>query len=312
MSVYQRAETRISSLTTGIDALGLSRIRSFWKIGKQRLLFPMEQHRLLKAASEGNAEAVRAVLAQGADANARNMNGMTALMKGIDEKHPDVVQVLLDHGADVNLAMPQQGYDAGYTALVVAVKRRHVGIVQLLLNHGANVSARTGEGSTALTLAATDRLAEESVRCQIMELLLAHGAKIDATDDFGMTPLMYAASNDHSAMAQLLLDRGAEVNLTAAQGYSASWTALVMAVRKRHVGIVQLLSNHGADVDARTSEGSTVLCLAAARGFVEASVQCQIMALLLTRPIGRFTFDESRGFQQRRPVGTSVDSWGQH
>src|SRR4029079_980836 len=56
---------------------------------------------LMTAARAGNADAVKTLLAQGADVNAReSYKGQTALMWAAAERHPEVVKVLLEHGAD--------------------------------------------------------------------------------------------------------------------------------------------------------------------------------------------------------------------
>ncbi len=57
---------------------------------------------LFKAAIYGDAEAVKSLLAKGADVNAKDKGGGTALMMAINNNHAGVVRLLIDKGADVN------------------------------------------------------------------------------------------------------------------------------------------------------------------------------------------------------------------
>lgn len=97
----------------------------------------MENAELMKAASEGDAARVTALLDGGADVNARDENGMTALMQAVKGNHTDTVRVLLERGADVNA----KGRFLGYEAIILAVKANDTGIVELLLASGFDPAA---------------------------------------------------------------------------------------------------------------------------------------------------------------------------
>ena len=124
---------------------------------------------LLEAARDGHAEVVRLLLAAGADVNAQNQFGYTALMGAAFHGHFEVVRLLLAAGADVNTQ--DQG---GSTALILAAINGHAEVVRLLLAAGANVNLQNQAGRTALMWAAQDG------RADVVRLLLAVGAELPA------------------------------------------------------------------------------------------------------------------------------------
>ena len=87
---------------------------------------------LLEAAWKGDTEKVQALLAKGADVNAKAVYGTTALMFAALEGHTDIVQALLEKDADVNAKAVY-----GTTALMTAEKKGHKEVVQLLKKAGA-------------------------------------------------------------------------------------------------------------------------------------------------------------------------------
>ncbi|MEW6211891.1 MAG: ankyrin repeat domain-containing protein [Acidobacteriota bacterium] len=92
----------------------------------------MENADLMKAASEGDTERVTALLNGGADVNARDESGMTALIQAAKGNHIESMRVLLERGADVNA----KGRFLGYEAIILAVKANSAEAVELLLAHG--------------------------------------------------------------------------------------------------------------------------------------------------------------------------------
>jgi outer membrane protein assembly factor BamB len=94
---------------------------------------------LLRAAKAGDAKAVSAALDRGADVNAKTPYGATALSFAADKGHSDVVRVLIEHKAEVNVK------DSFYqvTPILWAAERGHAGVVKLLVEAGAKDSAAT-------------------------------------------------------------------------------------------------------------------------------------------------------------------------
>ncbi len=165
--------------------------------------------RLLEAAGGGQAEAVRALLQEGADVNAARGDGMTALHFAAERGHADVARALLEAGAAV---------DAGtrigrYAPLHLAARGGHGPVVARLLEAGADANAATtNSGVTALHLAAAAVDGRPAVAA-----LLDHGADPNAREgSAGQTPLMFAAAANRAAAAAALLEAGADPGITTA------------------------------------------------------------------------------------------------
>ncbi len=106
--------------------------------------------------------------------------------------------------------------------IVYAAQRGHAGIVAMLLDAGLDVNARYNHAWTALMFAAghgDDISVAKGV--EITELLLDRGAEIDLTNDLGRSALMIAAQRNHVEIVALLLKRGADPRLIDAQEYGA-------------------------------------------------------------------------------------------
>jgi hypothetical protein len=101
-------------------------------------------HQLLDAAEKGDLALVQSLLEKGADVNAKNGSGATALMLAAGQGHQNVVRLLLDKGADVNA---KDGQDT--SALMEASKQGLLEIAKLLLGKGSNASATDNKGKTA-------------------------------------------------------------------------------------------------------------------------------------------------------------------
>ena len=145
--------------------------------------------------------------------------------------HTEIVQILLEKGAEVNV----QGGDYG-TALGAASAGGHTEIVQILLENGAEVNAEGGRYGTALGVASARGHTE------IVQILLEKGAEVNVQGgDYG-TALGAASAGGHTEIVQILLENGAEVN---AEG-GRYGTALGVASARGHTEIVQMLLEKGA------------------------------------------------------------------
>lgn len=125
-----------------------------------------ERQPLVEAASQGRTTEVQTLLAGGADANASDKNGGTALMMASAKGHTETVKALLKAGADAN-AKDQ----FGQTALMYAAGHGYADTVKLLLAKGADIHAVSNRGATAL------RLAQGSNRREAAKELMKAGAR---------------------------------------------------------------------------------------------------------------------------------------
>ena len=157
------------------------------------------------AAMDGDIGAVRALLTEGADVNAPQGDGMTALHWAAEAGDVEMVGMLLYAGANLQ-GVTRLG---DYTPLHLASKAGKDRVVARLLEAGADPSAYTTTGEvTPLHFAAA------SGSVATVEALLDHGADVDVTESVrGQTPLMLAAGRNRVAVVQLLLDQGADPSI---------------------------------------------------------------------------------------------------
>jgi uncharacterized protein len=180
------------------------------------------------AAQRGDLEAVRALVRGGADVNAAQGDGMTALHWAADRGDAELASVLLYAGAN-----PEAGTRIGrYTPLHIAARQARRDVVRVLLGAGANPVARTtNSGATPLHLAAA------SGDPEIVSAMLEHGADPDITEGaWGQTPLIFAASNNRTEAIRVLLAAGADPNKSARSVDVTEWEAADRAAAERLTG----------------------------------------------------------------------------
>jgi ankyrin repeat protein len=223
---------------------------------------------LMYAARQDGKNAIRALITAHADLNATDPDGTTALTFAIINAHYDTAALLLERGADPNVADAR-----GMTPLYAAVDMHtldetpgrpapahtdaldSLGMMERLLSKGANPNAR---------LTAT-----------ILERVHNNGDPVLAD---GATPLMRAARKADTAAMRVLLDRGADPSATMKGGATAVMIASGFGGQVRfaeynpHSGTerdsadcVRLALEHGADVNASSDNGQTALHIAAAQ-----------------------------------------------
>ena len=257
-------------------------------------------HRASQGMREGHRDIMRLLLYHGANCNARDNRGNTALHLAASEGHLDVARMLLERGADVNsqnnegltpLQRASQGLQEGYRD-----------IMRLLLDHGANCDNRDNRGNTALHLAASEG------HLDVARMLLERGAEVDSQNNEGLTPLQRASQGmreGYQDIVRLLLDHGANrnardnrtniaplsrnnlvnaahrgdlvvcrrillernVNVNSQDSYNS--TALLLASQNGHTDVVRLLLDNNASVYVRDADGDTPLHSAADSGNLE-------------------------------------------
>jgi ankyrin repeat protein len=89
-----------------------------------------------------------------------------------------------------------------------------------------------------------------------VEQLLDSGADIDLVDKGGYSAMMLAASNNFHQVVDLLIRRGADIDLVE---HTHGWTALIWSAKRGHLETVRVLLEHGADRNSADDEGKTAL-----------------------------------------------------
>jgi ankyrin repeat protein len=134
--------------------------------------------------------------------------------------------------------------------LAQAIVQNDVGLVRQLVDAGVDVNGRPF-GATPLHLSA------EYGRSEIAQLLLNRGAEVDSIDNLGRTPLLWAAVNRHSDVAQLLLSHGADVNRDDPLRFrgpmedDAAETPLDYAIRGGDLGLCRIFFAAGAKIQKK-------------------------------------------------------------
>jgi len=207
---------------------------------------------LALAAANGNAEMVRLLLDHGVDANSMDPNNEPVSWAAIRSGNVEAVKVLLDRGATVDFKDSVR-----QSSLMLAVREDRPEIVRLLISRGADVNAVTRVGNTPgfvlpnsvagfghgigiirgglpdrgsryLTPGGMTPLlyAARDGRTESARLLLQSGANLEVTDPNGITPLLMAITNNHMPTARFFIDQGAKINIVDWYGRSPLWSAV--------------------------------------------------------------------------------------
>ncbi|MFB4329616.1 ankyrin repeat domain-containing protein [Paenibacillus sp. CR_12] len=189
---------------------------------------------LIESAEQGNAEQVRQLLQSGANIDATDEQGRTAVMAATYRNHVDTVDALIQAGADINIRDHQLNnvflyagaegmlnilrlaIDAdadvtltnrfGGTALIPASDRGHVEIVQELLTRtSVDVNHINNLNWTALLEAVILGDGSENYQ-RIVKLLLDHGADPELPDGNGVTPLQHARERGYQEIERILME----------------------------------------------------------------------------------------------------------
>ena len=240
------------------------------------------------AAAHCNREIIQdtcaALLAAGADVDARSKWGTTALWSAAIAGRGDLVYFLLRHGADLETRDHE-----GRTVLIFVAKHGPIGdMVNRLLAHGADVDAQDAAGRTALMYAAL------SARLSIIDSLVDVGANINRQDVRGATALMYSAGESPKGSEIGMLGR--ELSTTPEGGNAPNWDAEKKAARlakayHARAEVVRHLLGRGADPELRDANGRTALEVALENGRVIGDDNAEVVDALSSAPAEQ---DDSR------------------
>jgi len=159
------------------------------------------------AAMRGDIAGVRALLENGADMDAAQGDGMTALHWAAVTGNAELAALLIAGDA----YLEGETRLGAYRPLHLAAKNGNAAILAALLDAGAEVDSETATGAvTALHFASASGI-EDAVRT-----LIDHGADVGRREGtWGQTPLMFAAASGRAGTAKLLVDAGADPDVIA-------------------------------------------------------------------------------------------------
>ena len=196
---------------------------------------------LVAAARNSDHQAVRTLLAAGADPDATYGDGTTALHWAAHRDAHAMVVDLLTAGADANA-----GDDHGVTPLSLASLNGNRLVVDALLAAGADPNAPRTSGETPLMTAA------RVGGLDVVRSLIAAGADPNAREaTLGQTALMLAVAENHTPVARLLLETGAAASARSTNRF----TPLLFAAQQGNVEAADLLLSAGADVNESAPDG---------------------------------------------------------
>jgi ankyrin repeat protein len=199
---------------------------------------------LMLAAGQNDGFLCFLLLAHGANRDARNQAGRTALRYALEGECRQTAQDLLRDHAHWDIkecdALIPGASGCGMTDFV-----------QELLDCGAKIDIQDSIGNTPLMHALRKNQGETA------HLLLERGADIALRNQAGGSPLIVASGSSHPDIVELLLAKGEDVNQSREDGF----TPLMFAAARGNLRITDLLIRRGADVNAKDKNGNTPLNL---------------------------------------------------
>lgn len=165
----------------------------------------------------------------------------------------NVVEILLDHGADIN-----QRLTGGYLLHIVAWQGEQT-FLETLLRRGADIHRRDADGLTPLMKACDYVRNDHMATPRIVETLLQHGSDPHAISPKGETPLLLCVAQqlpdnpERTEIARVLLRYGAEPNWPSQNGT----TPLMLAARDNNLPLATALVEAHASPQLKTPDGRT-------------------------------------------------------
>jgi hypothetical protein len=170
------------------------------------------------------------------------------LLGAVQKGDAKAVRGWLDRGMD-----PNSVDSRGFSLLMLAARENRREVATVLLDRKANVNQRSAYGDTALMLASFKG------NLDMARLLVARGAEVQHP---GWSPIHYAAFEGKAELIRFLLEKGADRNAVAPNGYSP----LMLAVLNKHLGAAQALLYADVEVNVRGPKGETALGIALPMG----------------------------------------------
>ena len=187
------------------------------------------------AAESRDTQLVKRLFKNGADVNAEQVDGMTALHWAAYHDNAALGGRLLKKGANASV---KNRY--GITPLHLACLNGNAQLIGTLIEHGADPDDSINGGETALMTAA------RTGKLEAVKVLLRAGAKVDAEERNNQTAVMWAAAEGHTPVVRALVEAGADYNRSLKR---SGFNAFYFAIREGRTGVVKYLLSKGADVN---------------------------------------------------------------
>lgn len=197
---------------------------------------------------------VNALLQLGADPNIANAKGNTPLVTALDDRQNDMAKVLIQHGADPTVKDMQ-----GMTALMWVAYYGYKDILMQMIDKVPSLNSRDKKGYTALMMAC------EAGHKEIVSELIQHGANMNIRDNSGATALHWSLQDNQTDIALELISRGANLNAKDKDGN----TPLMWTVYNKNEIVAKELIIQNANLEEKDSIGNTALMYAAQTGLLE-------------------------------------------
>ncbi|CAF1008766.1 unnamed protein product [Rotaria sp. Silwood1] len=215
------------------------------------------QTALFMATLKDRVDVVKVLIEKGAQVNVKNRYGVSPLLLCAESGNRELVQALVKAGADVNITpqgeLAEENFLAGQTPLFGAAKKGHVEICEYLIENGANVNAITMTGATPLYTAT------EEGHLDVVILLIRYGADVNQSPKGqvardlhieNQTPLLIACMRNHESIIRYLIESGGANVNVTSERGSSPFLAIC---QHNNVELARLLIRHGAkhDVEAK-------------------------------------------------------------
>uniref|UniRef100_A0AAQ5XZG0 SAM domain-containing protein n=1 Tax=Amphiprion ocellaris TaxID=80972 RepID=A0AAQ5XZG0_AMPOC len=216
---------------------------------------PKESGRQSRLRSEAGSECPAADMLSLVPVDCTDEEGNTGLQFASASGHENLVRFLLRKGASVD---SRNNY--GWTPLMQAARFGHLTVAHILLENGAEINGRNRLGASVLTMAA--RGGHTHVVKLLLETGFGPGEGCPGgggREFMDITALMVASQHGHEATVRLLLEWGSDVNFSQK---TTGWGPLMIATLSGKVAVAQQLVERGADPDRTNVLSKTAFELA--------------------------------------------------
>ncbi|XP_058832554.1 protein phosphatase 1 regulatory subunit 16A isoform X3 [Topomyia yanbarensis] len=226
---------------------------------------------LLEAAARNDIVEVAKLLQKGVTPDATNMDGLTALHQCCIDDNAEMLNLLLDYGANVNAQDSER-----WTPLHAAATCGHLNLVKILIGRGANLLSVNADGNMPYDICDDEealdyieaemskrgvtqelidetRAATETQMLRDLQDLTEKGGDMEVPDSHGATPLHIASANGYTRAVEFLLEQHVS---TDAVDHDL-WTPVHAAACWGHLEVLEMLAQSGADLNAKNKNDET-------------------------------------------------------